>query len=81
MVVRYAEVFGGGRKSITVVKSDGTLEFIDLEQGTSDEKMGLRLAQLQQTLAKYQREGWRLTTSISNATGSSGWFQDHFLVK
>ena len=81
MVVRYAEVFGGGRKSITVVKPDGTLEMVDLEQGKSDENMGVRLAKLQQTLAKYQKDGWRLTTSVSNAWGGQGWFQDHFLVK
>lgn len=81
MVVRYAEVLGGGRKSLTVVKADGSLEVIDLNQGRSEENMGLRLAELQQVLAEYQKEGWQLRTSVSNATGGVAWFQDHFLVR
>ncbi len=85
LVVRYAETFGlSARKSIMIVKPEGTLEIIDLEQGNTEEKMGARLARLQQTLSKYLNEGWRLNTSVSNngASGSSpGWYQDHFLVK
>lgn len=85
LVVRYAETFGfAARKSITIVNPDGNVEILDLEQGSSEEKMGERLGRLQQTLSKYLREGWQLSTSVSNsaAAGSApGWYQDHFLVK
>jgi hypothetical protein len=77
MIVRYSEGYG----AMTIVKADGAIETRALEAGAGSDVRNRRLAQLQQVLAGYQREGWRLSTSVNSPEGTISWCQDHFLVR